>query len=308
MRARDLALAAAVSAAGGLLLVGGGLSFGPYWTIVALNLAMWVALTQSWSLFSGFTGYISLGHVVAYGIGAYVVVSTFGVLPLWLAVPLAGAASGLFALIVAVPVLRVRGPYFVILTFGLAELVKFVLLNVEQALGKSSRLLFGAPGPDQLLVWVGALAAAASLATWIVAHSRFGRGLLAIREDETAAETIGVPVLRYKVLAFAASTVIPGMVGGLMALRSTYFEVMQVFSPTISFTIVTMAIIGGRDDARGPVLGALFLVALSEILWGAAPRAYLIMLGLFLILFVLFAPQGMVGLLTGRRRRAGAPA
>ena len=274
-----------------------GLWAGPYWQIVALNLAMWIALTQSWSLFSGLTGYISLGHAVAYGLGAYVMASLFREWPIWLIIPTGGVVAGLFALIVALPVLRVRGPYFVILTFGLAELVKFVLLAVDTALGQSSRLLFGAPNTQTLLLWMLALAAAATLLRHHIGLSRFGRGLIAIREDETAAETIGVPITRYKVAAFALSTVIPGMVGAVMALRSTYFEVLQVFSPTISFTIVTMVIIGGSGDARGPVMGALFLVALAEILRGLSPQLYLIFLGLSLVLFVIFSPNGLTGLL-----------
>jgi branched-chain amino acid transport system permease protein len=291
----------AVTLACGALLLAFGWGAGPYWQVVALNLAMWIALTQSWSLFSGLTGYISLGHAVAYGLGAYVMASLFRELPVWAIVPLGGLVAGVFALIVAVPVLRVRGPYFVILTFGLAELVKFVLLSVDTALGQTSRLLFGAPGAGTLLAWMVALAVAATLLRHFVGLSRFGRGLVAIREDETAAETIGVPVTRFKVIAFALSTVIPGMVGAVMALQSTYFEVMQVFSPTISFTIVTMAIIGGAGDARGPALGALFLVALSEVLRGASPQLYLVFLGLSLVIFVQFAPDGIVGLL--RRRR-----
>ncbi len=277
---------------------------GTYLTIVALNLAMWIALTQSWTLFSGLTGYISLGSVVFYGLGAYVVVVSFKSLPLWVSVPLAGGVSALFALIVAFPVLRVRGPYFVILTFGLAELVKFIILNVETTMGKSSRLLFGAPSAQALLYAMIGLAVAASLITHFTKVSTFGRGLIAIREEETAAETIGIPTARYKVIAFALSAAIPGMVGGLMALRSTYFEVLQVFNPTVSFTIVTMAIIGGSDDARGPLLGAAFMVALSELLWANAPRLYMILLGVFLVCFVLFAPRGLVGLVASRTRKA----
>ena len=290
-----------VTLACALALYFGGIAAGPYWQLVALNLAMWIALTQSWSLFSGLTGYVSLGHVVAYGLGAYTMVILFREWPVWVLIPLGGAVAGLFALIVALPVLRVRGPYFVILTFGLAELVKFVLLAVETALGQSSRLMFGAPGAQTLLAWMVALAALATLLRHVVGVSVFGRGLIAIREDETAAETIGIPISRYKALAFALSAVIPGMVGAVMALRSTYFEVLQVFSPTISFTIVTMAIIGGAGDARGPVLGALFLVALSEVLRGVSPQLYLIFLGISLIGFVLFAPNGLTGLL---RRKA----
>jgi branched-chain amino acid transport system permease protein len=298
MKSSTLVIATTCVFAGSIYF--GGMAAGPYWQIVALNLAMWIALTQSWSLFSGLTGYISLGHAVAYGLGAYVMATLFRDLPIWALVPLGGLVAGTFALIVAMPVLRVRGPYFVILTFGLAELVKFILLAVDTALGQSSRLLFGAPGTQTLLIWMLVLAAAATLLRHFAGQSRFGRGLIAIREDETAAETIGIPITRYKVLAFSLSCVIPGMVGAVMALRSTYFEVLQVFSPTISFTIVTMAIIGGSGDARGPVLGALFLVALSEVLRGVSPQLYLIFLGLSLICFVIFAPKGLTGLLQRR--------
>ncbi|MEQ8442676.1 MAG: branched-chain amino acid ABC transporter permease [Alphaproteobacteria bacterium] len=294
-----------LTAAGAVVLVMAGILSGSYWTVVALNLAMWIALTQSWSLFCGMTGYISLGHVVAYGIGAYVVAVTFNDIPLWLSVPLGGLAATTFAFLIAGPVLRVRGPYFVILSFGLAELVKFILLNIETSFGSSSRLLFGAPNAQTILIVMACLAAAATLAMHFVTVSRFGRGLTAIREDETAAETIGVPVVRLKVLAFAASVFIPGMVGGLMALRSTYFDVLQVFNPTISFSIVTMAIIGGAGDARGPILGALFMIVLSELLWSTAPQLYFILLGMFLIAFVLFAPSGLVGLIGRFTRRGG---
>ena len=195
--------------------------FGSYWTIVALNLAMWIALTQSWTVFSGMTGYVSLGHVVFYGVGAYVVAATFKTLPVWVSVPLGGLVAALLALIVAAPVLRVRGPYFVILTFGLAELVKFSILYLETAIGKSSRLIFGAPSIETLLYCMIALAVIAAVITRLVERSRFGRGLIAIRDDETTAETVGVPVVRYKVTAFTLSAIIPGMAGGLMALKST---------------------------------------------------------------------------------------
>lgn len=297
---RETWLLVAATATCAVVLYYGSSLAGPYWEVVALNLAMWIALTQSWSLFSGLTGYISLGHAVAYGLGAYMMATWFRDLPIWILVPLGGMAAGLFALGVAIPVLRVRGPYFVILTFGLAELVKYLLLALETTLGQSSRLLFGAPGTETLLLWMLGLAAAATFLRHWTGVSKFGRGLMAIREDEVAAETVGVPVTRYKVLAFALSTVIPGMVGAVMALRSTYFEVLQVFSPTISFTIVTMAIIGGAGNAGGPVMGALFLVTLSELLRGVSPQLYLVLLGSCLIAFVMFAPNGLTGLM--RRR------
>ncbi len=278
---------------------------GPYYLTAALSLCMWVALTQSWIVLSGMAGYISLGHVVFYGLGAYTSVVTWKVLPLHVAIPLAGLVAGLFALLIGPPVLRVRGPYFVILTFGLAELVKFIVVNIEAGLGQASRLLFGTPDVVDLYFVMLGLAVAASLLAYLTRRSRLGRALLAIREDEEAAETIGVHVARHKVYAYVLSAVIPGMVGAVMALRSTYFEPLQVFSPVISFTVVTMAIIGGSDDAWGPLVGAVFLVVLSELLWANAPQLYMIILGGLLVGFVLFAPQGILGRLAAWRKVAG---
>ncbi|MBW7851332.1 MAG: branched-chain amino acid ABC transporter permease [Rhodospirillales bacterium] len=295
-----LGLAAAVVAAAALPLLGSDYAVG-----IGLSLAMWVALTQSWVLISGMAGYVSLGHVVFYGTGAYVMVLAWQQYPPWLAVLAGGIAAGVLALAIGWPVLRVRGPSFVILTFGVAELVKYVVVNVEGALGRFGRVLFG--GPDlQTLYWAMlGLAVAASVLTYVVRRSRFGGGLIAIREDEDAAEAVGIPAAKLKLAAFALSAVIPGMVGAIMVMRSTYFEPLQVFSPVVSFTIVTMAVIGGSDDAPGPLFGAAFLVVLAETLWSTLPEAYMIAQGALLIAFVLFAPDGIHGRLTARRARSG---
>lgn len=294
----------------GVVIVAGAIAIavpqfvGSYYVSVALTLCMWIALTQSWTILSGMAGYISLGHVVFYGLGGYVSVVTWTLLPLWISIPLAGLVTGLFAAIIGAPVLRVRGPYFVILTFGIAELVKFVVINLESTIAQAGRLMFGTPSIPILFYITLGLAVAATLLAWAVRRSRLGAGLIAIREDEPAAETIGVPVVRYKVYAYILSAVIPGMVGAVMGLRLTYVEVLQLFNPIISFTIVTMAIIGGSDDARGPILGAVFLVALSELLWSSLPQLYMVVLGVLLVCFVLFAPNGIVGVLTRRRPAA----
>ena len=294
----------ALAALGVLALLGAAPIFGSSYALgVGFQLLMWIALTQSWILLSGFAGYVSLGHAVFYGIGGYVTVLTWQALPLPLAIALGGAAAALFALVIGYPVLRVRGPYFVILTFGLAELVKYTVINIEAALGKFGRLMLGAPGLPVLYWSMLGLAAAASLLVLLVGRSRFGVGLRAIREDEPAAETAGVPSARYKLTAFALSGLVPGMVGGLAALRSGYFEPQQIFSPTVSFTVVAMAMIGGSDTARGGALGAACLVLLSELLWANLPELYMILLGLLLIGFVLFAPGGLDDLL---RRSAAA--
>ena len=278
-----------------------------YYLGVGFTLFGWIALAQSWTIVSGLTGYISLGHVVFAGIGGYVMVLTWGAVPVWAGAALGALAAGFFALLVGLPVLRVRGPYFVILTFGLAEFAKYVVINIENALGKFGRLILGGPPLESLYWAMAAIALAGTLAVAVIRRRRLGAGLVAIREDELAADTIGVPTVRFKLFAFALSAVLPGFVGALFILRTGYFEPAQAFDPVISFTIVTMAIIGGSEDARGPVFGALFLVVLSELLWSNFPQVYMIVLGALLIGFVLFAPNGVSGLFE-RRRRFGAPA
>jgi len=278
-----------------------------YAVATGLGLLMWLALTQSWCVLSKMTGYVSLGHVVFYGLGAYLVVVTWQQWPLWLAVLAAGALAAVFAALVGLPVLRVRGPYFVILTFGVAELVRYSILAAEAASGTASRILFGAPDLVFIYFAMYALAAAATLLLAQVAGSRFGHGLRSLRENEEAAETLGVPVVRYKLIAFVLSAAIPGMVGAVMALRSTYFVVGQVFDPMISVTMIAMALLGGGDGTRGPILGTLFLFTISELLWANAPLAYMLILGAILAGFVLLAPDGIVGIAAKLRARRSAP-
>lgn len=278
------------------------LTVGSYGQGVMLQLFAWIALTASWVAFSGMTGYISLGHAVFYGMGGYIMALSWMQLPIWVVLPLAALAAGVFALVVGLPALRVRGPYFVILTFGLAEFFKFVVIAIESALGVSGRLLLGAPDVLWLCYGMLVLAALAIALVMMLRHSRLGMALWAVREDETAAMTLGVPVTWVKLLAFVLSALIPAMVGALMVLRSTYFEPMQMFNPMTSFTIVTMAIIGGSDRPAGPVLGAGFIMLLSELLWSRAPEFYMVLLGVLLLGFVLFAPDGIVGKWQARRR------
>ena len=272
---------------------------------VGLALLMWLALTESWCVLSKMTGYVSLGSVVFYGLGATLVVVTWQKVPLWVAVPAAGLVAAAFAAIVGGPVLRVRGPYFVILTYGLAELVKYSIVAAESAAGTASRILFGAPDLVTIYFAMFALAVAATVLLSWVSGSRFGHGLRSLRENEEAAETLGVPVVRYKLAAFVLSAAIPGMVGGVMALRSTYFVVGQVFDPMLSVTVIAMAVLGGGDDTRGPLLGVVFLALLSELLWARAPLLYMVLLGVILFVFVLLVPNGLVGLFDGRKARRG---
>lgn len=271
---------------------------GDYMLGVGFTLAMWLAMVQSWSLLSATTGYISLGHAVFCGIGAYAMVLALPVMGIAISLIFGGAMAGLAALLIGLPVMRVRGPYFVILTFGLAELAKAIVMQAETSMGQFSRLIFNAPSLA-VLYWVMlALAVIAVAAAWLLSRSRLGAGLVAVRENEEAAEAVGVPVARLKTIALVLSAVIPGMIGGLLTLRSSYFDAAQAFDPVLSFTTVTMAIVGGLRSPRGPFLGAIAFVLLSEVLWLRLPQLYMIALGALLIAFILFAPRGLAGMVS----------
>jgi branched-chain amino acid transport system permease protein len=264
---------------------------------VGINLLAWVALSASWIIFSGLTGYVSLGHAVFYGIGAYVTALLWLSVPMGVSVAAGGVAAASLALMAGYPCLRVRGPYFVMLTFGLSQFVKFVVIEIETALQIGGRLIMGAP-PLQILYWLFlGMATAAIFLLAVIRYSRFGSGLRAIREDEVAAETIGVPTVKYKVLAFAISAVIPGLTGGIMLMRSGYLEPDTIFDPTVSLTMICIAVIGGGNTPATALLGSLFLVGLSETLWVRFPLVYMVLLGCLLVTFVLAVPQGLLGLL-----------
>ena len=130
----------------------------------------------------------------------------------------------------------------------------------------------------------------------------------AIREDEDAAETLGIPVTRYKMGAYVLSAIVPGMVGALFVIRGAFFEPPNVFDPRVSLTMIAMAIMGGMDDARGTLFGVAFLALLSQFLWASFPSLYAIIVGLLLVVFVLAAPDGIWGRLQAARRRGGGKA
>jgi branched-chain amino acid transport system permease protein len=266
-----------------------------YHVSVVLDILMWIALTESWIILSGYTGYISLGHSAFFGVGAYLMAMTVSSLPFALVVVMAGALSSAFAFAIGLPFLRIRGPYFVILTLGLTELTKYVFINLEIKLGGTvGRIIMVAP--DLILIYYSMLvvAVAATVTAYFTKNSRFGVALFSIKEDEDAANALGVNTSFYKWMAFGISAAIPGMVGAIMALRRSYIDPYTAFSPTISFQVIVMAILGGVEGIEGAMFGAIILTLISEILWAQYPYHYMIILGTIMILIVKFMPQGLV--------------
>ena len=276
---------------------------GPYYRSLALAILADVALAVAWAFFSGPTRYLSLATGAFFGAGAYTTAVVLGRLPWPLPVLAAAAVAAAMALLVGTLALRLRGPYFAVFTFGLAELAKHTLIWFETSItGTVGRLLLSPPGPVALYYTVLAVAALAVTTAVALPRSRWGVALIGIGADEERAETLGIDTTRVKIAVFALSAAFMGAIGGAMAPRWTYLD-PQVFNPLVSFHTVIMALLGGPATVAGPILGAVFLGLLSEILLVKFRYLYMLTLGLVLIVVVLVLPGGLSGL-AGRRRPA----
>ena len=287
-----------------LLLV---LSVYPLWATgygvrVMLQLFMWIALGQSWNLISGLTGYVSFGHVAFFGMGAY---TTAILVVKGVAWPLAAVAGGVMAVVLAFvigwPCLRLKGPYFAIAMLGLNEVLRVMASYFEGLTGGGLGLSLPTLDASVRIYYaMGLVALAVTAATYVIVTSRFGLRLMTIREDEVAAEAMGIDTFRYKIYAFLLSAAAPGIVGGLAARDMGYIEPISVFPLVTTITMIVMVLFGGKGTIWGPVLGAVILFTFQELVWANFPHAHQILLGGIIVAVVLVMPRGILGVLQQR--------
>ena len=268
---------------------------GAYGVGLLLGMTGYVVLASAWALFSGPTRYVSLATVAFFGIGAYTVAVLSEALPYW-AVLLVAAGIGLcVALVVGLATLRLAGVYFVIFTFGLAELIRQLVtwyeVNVTGTLG---RYIFLPITAEQIYWQLLGLAAITIAIGWFISRSRLGLALKVIGDDETVAAHTGINIAGVKLALFAVSATIITLVGAIQAPRWTYVEPSIVFNPTISFLTLIMALLGGANRLWGPALGAIPLFLLFEWLSANFPNHYSIILGLMFIAIVFVVPRGVL--------------
>lgn len=299
VRAGGVLLALALLAAPAVLSV--------YQRSLALAILADVVLAVAWAFFSGPTRYLSLASGAFFGAGAYATAVAGGAVPWPLPVLLGAAVAAAMAGIVGALALRLRGPYFAVFTFGLAELAKHLLIWYEtRVTGTIGRILLAQPGPATLYYTVLVLAGLAVATAVLLKRSRWGAALVGIGGDEERAETLGVNTTALKIAAFALSAAFIGAAGAAMAPRWTYLD-PNVFNPLVSFQAVIMALLGGAGTVAGPVVGAVFLGLASEILLVKFRYAYMLGLGAVLLVVVLALPEGLAGL-WGRRYRSRSSA
>lgn len=260
-----------------------------------IGLTGYVVLATAWALFSGPTRYVSLATVAFFGIGAYTVAVLSETLPYPMVLLVAAMIGLVIALIVGLATLRLAGVYFVIFSFGLAELIRQLVtwyeVNVTGTLG---RYIFLPITPEQIFWQLLGLAAITLLIGWLIGRSRIGLALKVIGDDELVATHIGINISRIKLALFAISATIMTLVGAIQATRWTYVEPSIVFNPTISFLTLIMALLGGANRLWGPTLGAIPLFLLFEWLSANFPNHYSIILGLLFIAIVFMVPKGVL--------------
>ncbi|NVO16374.1 MAG: branched-chain amino acid ABC transporter ATP-binding protein/permease [Rhodoplanes sp.] len=269
-----------------------------YHVALAIAVLSYVVLATAWALFSGPTGYVSLATVAFFGIGAYTVAVLGEVLP-WPVVLLVAALVGLVvALVVGLSTLRLSGIYFVVFSFGLAELIRQLVtwyeVNVTRSVGRYVFLDVTQAG----IFWqLFALAVLVFLVGWLIRRSRLGLALQVIGEDETVARHCGIDTTRAKLTLFAVSSVFITVTGAVMAPRWTYIDPAIAFNPLVSFQVVVMALLGGAGVLYGPLLGAVPLVLLFDLIGAHFPNHFSILLGLVFIVVVYGLPRGVAGLI-----------
>lgn len=277
-----------------------------YYLALAIGLLQYTVLATAWGMFSGPTRYVSLATTAFFGVGAYTVAVLGEVLPWPLVLLIAAGLGAILAAIVGLSTLRLSGVYFVIFTFGLTELIKQLVVwfevNKSRVLGRY--VFVNITQADiywQLLI----LAVAVFLIGWLITRSRLGFALRIIGEDETVAAHCGINTTIAKVMLFTISATVMTVVGAIMAPRWTYIEPAIAFNAQISFLVLIMALLGGAHRLWGPVLGAVPLTLLFEVLSARFPNTFTIILGCIFLVIVYLLPRGVAGVIEGVRAKIG---
>ena len=263
-----------------------------------IQLLVFTILAYSWNLIGGYAGYTHFGQVCFFGLGGYTgALLIKGGMAWYFAVPLAAVAGVLLAIPLGAAMLRLKGPYFAIGMFGLARVLESLVLGFD-SVTQGGTGLYLVPLSDLKPVYFSlvGLALLMMLGTWRLDNSRLGLKLLAIREDEQAADALGVRTTRLKIGTFVVSAIAPAAVGALYAVYLGFIDPPTAVSPVLELTTIAIVLLGGMGTVLGPLVGAVVLSVVNELLWARFPEYYLAIVGMLILLAVLYMPRGIVNL------------
>jgi branched-chain amino acid transport system permease protein len=264
------------------------------WNLFFL-ICLHVTLGQSWNILAGFAGQSSLGHAAFFGIGALVTRTLWlGGIPFAVAFILGGLAAVAFGMLIGAPTFRLRGAYFAIGTLGVAEVLRITISqNIPFISTMPGPLIATYDLPLRYYLALG-LALAATGAAYLLLRSPWSLGILAVREDEEAAQATGVHVLRHKLLALALSSFFAGLAGGVFAFQQISYYPSAPFSPIWTFDALLITFIGGLGTVAGPVIGAIFFILVRQQLATTLVEIHQVVFGILFIIIVLVFPRGLV--------------
>ena len=263
-------------------------------------LMLWVTMASAFNIICGFAGYLPFGYVAFYGVGAFataILTKKLGV-PIYFSLPVTGIAGVALSLLFA-KTLKLNGIYFAIVSLALAIICRLVITNMpEEITGGSFGISLGsrAEPVKSFYVMLVTMLGALLTVTWL-ARSRLGKALKAIRDDSEAAEVMGINVPRARLLAWMMAAFFPSMCGGIEAWYTNVVDTETAFDVLITAKTIIYATAGGLGTVTGPVLGAVIMVWIDELIWQRFPLLNLFVLGLVIVLLIQFMPRGIVGTL-----------
>jgi len=280
-----------------LIVAAGAPLYAPVYTVILLtSILMYMIIAVSWALFSGPTGYISLASAAFFGAGIYTAAIVGKALPLPLMIMAGALVSACLALLVGALTLRLKGIYFVMFTFGLVELLLHFILWWEVTMSGTTGRVVPPAGNATVFYAMLIILATLVLTVFMIRRSRYGLALSSIGENEEASAHAGVHVTALKIIVYAVSALFMGAAGAAMATRWTYIDPRIAFNPLVSFVPVLMAIFGGIRPLYGPIIGAAIFTYLEEFLITRFPYYYMLIFGIFMVVAILYMPDGLVGL------------
>jgi branched-chain amino acid transport system permease protein len=254
---------------------------------------LYIVIASSWNILGGYTGQINLGHAAFFGIGA------LATRLLWIAgfpFPLSFLAGGivavLLALLIGIPAFRLRGVYFAIGTLALAQVLNLTVANILPEMSYNPDLANYQLIPRYYLFLTLTIVTIGT--AFFLTKSRVGLGMMAVREGEDAAESLGISALKHKLIALSISAFFAGLAGAAFAYYHVSYYLYMPFGPEWTFDPMMMAYIGGTGTIIGPIIGAVFFVGLKQLLVWNVGEYHLIIFGVLFILIVLFLPGGIV--------------
>ncbi len=274
-----------------------------YYENLGRSVLMFATLSLGWNIIGGYAGYVSFGNVVFFGLGTY---TTAVLWQHWhqqsivLAEVCAALVGVVFALVLGLPILRLRGHYFGIATLGIALATQEIVSNIDWLGAGSGLTVRPVDSYSSYYYHMWFVCALSMLATYLIARSKLGYAFVAIRENEEAAAVLGVDPTRYKIVAWAISAAMAAAAGAVFAGANGFIDPPTAFALDDNVFPIVMVLLGGAGTVAGPLVGALILTAINETLWSHFPQIHTLFFGAVIVLVVVFLPRGILWLLNTR--------